>query len=123
MEPLWIGIAFILGFITRQLGLPSLVGFLAAGFILPLPPFNAQYSETLQEFADFGVTLMLFSIGLKLQIGTLAKPIIWATSLLHMALIVGVFTPLLMLLGVLDLPYCEDLDVVHCSPDRLCSFV
>ena len=30
----WISLAFILGFIVKQIGLPPLVGFLAAGFIM-----------------------------------------------------------------------------------------
>ena len=34
MDPLWIVIAFILGLVARQVGLPPLVGFPAAGFVL-----------------------------------------------------------------------------------------
>ena len=32
----WISVAFILGLLSRSLGLPSLVGFLATGFVLNL---------------------------------------------------------------------------------------
>lgn len=34
MDPLFITIAFVLGFLVRQVGLPPVVGFLAAGFVL-----------------------------------------------------------------------------------------
>ena len=33
-DPLWISIAFALGFVLRQVGLPPLVGYLIAGFVL-----------------------------------------------------------------------------------------
>ena len=69
MDPVWIAVAFILGFLVKQIGLPPLVGFLAAGFVLR--GFGVRGDETLQEFADFGVILLLFSIGLKLRIKSL----------------------------------------------------
>ena len=31
MDPVWIAVAFILGIAVRQVGLPPMVGFLAAG--------------------------------------------------------------------------------------------
>ena len=34
MDPVFRAIAFVLGFAARQVGLPPLVGFLAAGFAL-----------------------------------------------------------------------------------------
>ncbi len=34
MDPLWIAIAFVLGFVAKQIKLPPLIGFLAAGFVL-----------------------------------------------------------------------------------------
>lgn len=52
MDPVWIAIAFILGFIVRQIGLPPLVGFLAAGFVLKSMGILA--GEVLQIIADLG---------------------------------------------------------------------
>ncbi|MHC5007868.1 MAG: cation:proton antiporter domain-containing protein, partial [Planctomycetota bacterium] len=66
MDPLWIAVAFVLGFAARQVGLPPLVGFLVAGFVLN--GFGAESGEALQQIADLGVTLLLFSIGCKLRI-------------------------------------------------------
>lgn len=58
-----------------------MVGFLVAGFA-----YNAAGLEQpggLQQVADLGVTLLLFTIGLKLDLRGLAKTEIWGTSLAH----------------------------------------
>jgi predicted Kef-type K+ transport protein len=71
VDPLWIAVAFVLGFAARQVGLPPLVGFLVAGFVLNA--FGAESGEALQHIADLGVTLLLFSIGCKLRIRGLLR--------------------------------------------------
>ena len=48
-----------------------MVGFLTAGFAYNLAGFDIP--EGLQTIADLGVTLLLFSIGLKLKIRDLAR--------------------------------------------------
>lgn len=63
--------------------LPPLIGFLAAGFLLAalgVAPF-----EGLDAIADLGVTLMLFTIGLKFDIRTLLRREVWSAGLAHMA--------------------------------------
>ncbi len=82
LDAIWIGIAFILGLAARQIGLPPLVGYLAAGFVLF--GFGIEGSETLEHFAQIGVTLLLFTIGLKLNIRTLLRPQVWAVASVHM---------------------------------------
>jgi glutathione-regulated potassium-efflux system ancillary protein KefC len=49
MEIQWIGIAFALGSIARQLGQPPLLGLLAAGFVLEL--FGVRPDDTLSELS------------------------------------------------------------------------
>jgi len=107
MDPLLISVAFILGFLVRQIGLPPLVGFLAAGFALNGLGFEG--GETLQTFADLGVTLLLFSIGLKLDLKSLAKPEVWAGASLHMAITVAVFGAGVFGIGLIGLPFFADL--------------
>jgi predicted Kef-type K+ transport protein len=81
-----IGIAFLLGLAVRFIGLPPLIGYLITGFILFA--FGGQMTETLHEFSEMGVTLLLFTIGLKLQLRNLLMPQIWAVASVHMALVV-----------------------------------
>lgn len=109
MDPVFIAIAFGLGFLVRQVGLPPLVGFLAAGFVLH--GFGFEGGDNLQAMADLGVTLLLFSIGLKLQLRTLAKPEVWAGSSLHMLATILIFGAGLFLLGQAGLPFFVTLDL------------
>ena len=88
MLPVWIAAAFALGLLARQLGLPPLVGFLGAGFLL-----NAAGVERIPGLADIahiGVLLLLFSVGLKLRIQHLVRSEVWGVALLQFAVAVGV---------------------------------
>ncbi|MEO1716901.1 MAG: cation:proton antiporter family protein, partial [Planctomycetota bacterium] len=98
MEPIWILIAFLVGLAVRQVGLPPLVGFLCAGFVLAA--MGVDQTETLTRLADLGIYLLLFSIGLKLDLRGLAKPAVWGVASIHML----VFT-LLIGLGVFGLAF------------------
>lgn len=73
-----------------------MVGFLMAGFALNI--FGVQNSVALEHIADFGVLLLLFTIGLKLKIKNLFKPEIWAGSSVHMLITTIVFG--LLILGL-----------------------
>ncbi|WP_305044150.1 cation:proton antiporter family protein [Geoalkalibacter sp.] len=90
MDPLWITIAFFCGFLIRQLGLPPLVGFLAAGFILNA--LGVSGGDMLQKVADLGVTLLLFTIGLKLKVRDLLEPVVWAGTTLHMVVTIALMS-------------------------------
>ncbi|MGK0223337.1 MAG: glutathione-regulated potassium-efflux system ancillary protein KefC [Limisphaerales bacterium] len=86
-EVAWLALAFVMGFGARLLGLPPLVGFLAAGFLLHTQGVTS--GAILQTVADLGITLLLFTVGLKLNLGTLARPQVWAVTSIHMVVIVG----------------------------------
>jgi predicted Kef-type K+ transport protein len=103
-----IGLAFILGYLVRQVGLPPLIGFLAAGFILR-GAWGVNYTDNIGHVADLGVTLMLFTIGLKLKPKDLAEAPVWLGASAHMLLVVGCFLPLLMLGGLMGIPLLEEL--------------
>ena len=85
----WLAIAFALGLASRAVGLPPLVGFLCAGFALNL--FGIGGGEVLRRLSDLGITLLLFTVGLKLKLRTFARPQVWAVTGLHMALVVLLF--------------------------------
>ena len=76
-----ISFAFIFGLIISKVGLPPMVGFLVAGFAYHAAGLQAPTS--LDTIANLGVTLLLFTIGLKLKIKDLAAKEIWGSSLLH----------------------------------------
>lgn len=109
MDPVWIAIAFIFGFIVRQIGLPPLVGFLAAGFVLK--SMGVVAGDVLQIIADLGVTLLLFTIGLKLNVKSLLKPEIWAGASLHMLITVVVCAALVFGLASMELGFFTGLDL------------
>ena len=90
MEALWaIILAFVLGFAVRQVGLPPLVGFLVAGFVLHA--YGFERGEPIDTISNLGITLLLFTIGLKLRIQTLLRPEVWAGASIHMLITVIVF--------------------------------
>lgn len=97
----WIFTAFVFGFLSRTAGLPPLVGFLAAGFMLNA--LGTSSGETLEKFSDLGITLLLFSVGLKLNIRSLAQPQVWAVSGLHMAASVMVGAVVLMVFSAIGI--------------------
>jgi len=103
-----IGVAFILGLGARFVGLPPLIGYLIAGFILY--GAGGRVTPTLTEFSEIGVTLLLFSIGLKLRVGNLLMPQIWAVASLHMMITVTVTSALIYALGFASLSLFAGLD-------------
>lgn len=82
MDPIFILAAFIGGVTALLLRLPPLVGFLGAGFVLNASGY--ALTPALQTIADLGVTLLLFTIGLKLNIRTLLDSKVWGSASLHM---------------------------------------
>ena len=102
VEIAWLAVAIALGLLSRSAGLPPLVGFLAAGFVLNL--FGIASGEMLEKLADLGVTLLLFIVGLKLNLRTLVRPQVWAVTSLHMALIVPILGTVLLILTLLNVP-------------------
>jgi len=109
MDFLWISAALVFGFVSKQIGLPPMVGFLAAGF--GLFALGAEHTEGIQILSDFGVTLLLFTIGLKLNLRNLMAPEVWAAGSLHMLLITGIIMSLLLFLSYIELPWLAVLDV------------
>ncbi len=89
MDPLLILIAFVFGFAVYRVGLPPLVGYLIAGFVLQA--LGIRGGENLEGIADMGVMLLLFTIGLKLKLKSLAQPEIWAGAAIHMLITVTMF--------------------------------
>ncbi len=77
-----LAVAYLSGLAARALGLPPLVGYLLTGFALYAA--GSRLTPVLSQLSDLGVTLLLFTIGLKLRLGSLLMPQIWAVAGLHM---------------------------------------
>ena len=105
-EVICISFAFFFGLAVRQVGLPPLVGFLAAGFAINLlgPGLGlpSDTSKILHYVAHLGVLILLFTVGLKLKLKQIAQPQVLGGALLHFAISVAVFTPGLYYLVELD---------------------
>jgi len=103
MDPLWIIAAFVFGAIVARLSLPPLVGYLVAGFVLN--SFGIEGGQILQDIANAGVTLLLFTIGLKLKIKSLIRPEVWAGATIHMVLTVAVLGAGIWFLAAVSVPF------------------
>ncbi|WP_126454392.1 cation:proton antiporter family protein [Sulfuriflexus mobilis] len=108
-DPVWIGIAFICGFAVKLIGLPPLVGFLFAGFMLNA--VGAEGGDFLRTMADLGITLLLFTIGLKLRVESLIKPQVWGVASIHMVLITSVLSALVLAISQLNISIFTGLDL------------
>jgi predicted Kef-type K+ transport protein len=105
--------AFGLGFAAAVVRLPPLVGYLAAGFVLH--SFGYETTEGIDLIADFGVYLLLFGIGLKLRLRTLARREVWAGAGIHVAVTSAVIGSLFLGLGALGLPLAAGLTPAHAA--------
>ncbi|WP_131782441.1 cation:proton antiporter [Legionella gresilensis] len=69
-----LGFAVIMGFIAVKLKLPSLVGYLVAGMMIgPFTPGFVANSAIAAEFAEIGVMLLMFGVGLHFSVDNLLE--------------------------------------------------
>ena len=93
MEFIWIFFAFVCGLLAKFATLPPSIGYLIAGFVLHY--FGFEPDPSLESIANLGITLMLFTIGLKLNIRELLKTEVWGIALSHSTIWITVTTLLL----------------------------
>jgi len=106
---LWVGPALIAGILAVRFGLPPMVGYLLAGFALNFS--GVIDHDRLTMIGNLGVTLLLFTIGLKLDVRSLLRPVIWAGTTLHMLIVVALFGTGLYWLSLTGLSVFSGLDV------------
>ncbi|MDH5184309.1 MAG: cation:proton antiporter [Gammaproteobacteria bacterium] len=91
---IWLTFAFFLGLLVRLGGLPPLVGYLIAGFILSTQGYDSN--PILEHVAHAGVLVLLFSVGLKLKFKSLFHMEVLGGSIIHMIMIAFLFTFLVL---------------------------
>ena len=97
IEAVWIVFAFGLGVSVRLIGLPPLIGYLAAGFVIAASgdylDVTVESTAALQHIAHLGVLLLLFTVGLKLKVKSLVRPEVMGGGMLHFIISTAVLTP------------------------------
>ncbi|MTE24428.1 cation:proton antiporter [Microbacterium sp. ZXX196] len=105
-----LAVAFALGLGAVLVRLPPLVGFLAAGFVLGAA--GVEDLPLVSEAADLGVTLLLFGIGLKLDVRTLVRKEVWLTNGAHMLVSTALGAGLLGLASTLGMSLLDGTNAV-----------
>ena len=102
LEAVWIGFAFSLGLLVRAIGLPPLVGYLLAGFVISATASDlnlpSEGPSIIHHVAHLGVLLLLFTVGLKLNVRSLGKPEVLGGSILHFCLSIVLTLPAVLLI-------------------------
>ncbi len=82
MDAVWVGAAYVAGWLGVRLGFPPLVGYLVAGFGLHLA--GVRLTPAISSFAEIGVWLLLFTVGLKLRLQNLVRAEVIGVGGLHL---------------------------------------
>lgn len=110
MDFIWIFFAFICGLAAKSISFPPSIGYLAAGFALNFLGYQADDSLTI--LSNLGITLMLFTIGLKLNVKSLFKSEVWLTSSLHTITWIILTVVIIKLFTILAIGYFAELDSI-----------
>ncbi len=109
MDVVLLLVACTFGFAARSMGLPALIGYLLAGFVLHALGF--QTTPAIEAIADVGVLLLLFGIGLKLRVRTLAQPQVWGAATGFAVAGTASMALVLAGIGAVGIPLAADLDL------------
>jgi len=96
-------LAALFGWVARRVGLPAVVGYLVAG--LAVSPFTPGYvadSNQIALLADIGVVILLFEVGIEVDVRHLGKklrPLFWVAPL-QVVVSTGISAALFSLFGL-----------------------
>ncbi|MEX0906605.1 MAG: cation:proton antiporter family protein [Balneolaceae bacterium] len=97
MDIIWVGVAFLFGFIVSRIHLPPLVGYLVAGISLSL--FGYESGDILKDISHLGVLFLLFTVGLHIRIKNILRPDVLGVGLTHLTISTAIFLPVSLLFG------------------------
>ena len=100
--------------LARALGLPPLVGFLAAGFVLRGAGVSVE--PWLEEVAHAGVLVLLFTVGLRLRPKNLMRAEVLGGGFSHLALFGALLAVILALASSLPSQAMQRMDWSKTSP-------
>ena len=106
----WVGSAFLFGFGCKRLNLPPMLGFLLAGFAMNFLGLTGG-SLALDRIADMGIMVLLFTIGLKLDLKGLSKPEIWGGATVHALLTIFLLTAVILAASTLGIAHLAGLSL------------
>ncbi|MBU2538154.1 MAG: cation:proton antiporter, partial [Proteobacteria bacterium] len=106
----WIGSAFLFGFACKRLNLPPMLGFLLAGFVMNFLGLTGG-SLALDKIADMGIIVLLFTIGLKLDLKGLTKPEIWGGATVHALLTIFLLAGGILVAGTFGIAHLAGLSL------------
>ena len=106
-------IPVLCGLLAKFIKLPPLLGFLLSGIVLNLMGYHSL--PIITELGELGVTLLLFTIGLKLDARLLLRTEVWLTSSLHMGITTLTGAALILFLGLLGLGGAGELTMLQAA--------
>lgn len=107
---IWVGSAFLLGFAFKRINLPPMLGFLLSGFLMNFTGL-INGSLALDQIADLGIILLLFTIGLKLDLKGLTRAEIWGGATVHALVTIGFLALTIMGASTLGLTHLGGLNL------------
>lgn len=110
INSVWVGSAFLFGFGCKRLNLPPMLGFLLAGFAMNFLGLTGG-SLALDKIADMGIMVLLFTIGLKLDLKGLSKPEIWGGATVHALLTIFLLAMAILLASTLGVAHLAGLSL------------
>ena len=119
MHVLPLAVAFVLGMVARMAA-PATADRLSRRGVRARWPRHAEHRDA-ADIADLGVTLLLFTIGLKLHVKDLIAPVVWLTASVHMLVITVLAMILIKGLAILGLGMISDLSLTSALLDRVCA--
>jgi CPA2 family monovalent cation:H+ antiporter-2 len=95
--------AATMGFAARKLGLPSVIGYLVTGLLVsPFTPGFVADNNQLALLADIGVVLLLFEVGIELDLKRISREyraILWGVPMqMGIGMVAG--TPIFLWMGI-----------------------
>ncbi|MSW15542.1 MAG: potassium transporter Kef, partial [Actinobacteria bacterium] len=96
-------LAATMGFLARKVGLPAVIGYLITGLMVsPFTPGYVASSDQLSILADIGVVLLLFEVGIEIDLKKIRKEqksLLWGAPIqVFIGLAIG--TPIFLWMGI-----------------------